>query len=108
MENKPDGVRKAPTHELIEATRLAADGKYRCRKCGKIDEQEKGIVVAFAGAVVFAICPSCIEGHIRIERHGGIINVAMPRPRDSRIVLADDLPKAGLQVATPKIERVKL
>lgn len=65
-------------------------------------------MVAFGGGVLLALCPECIQGRIIIERQGGQIRITMPKPSDNRIVLASDIPQAGIVAARPKVEKVVL
>ena len=95
--------------EMREATKLAHQGKYKCRRCNKIDDQENGVIVAFQGNVLLGLCPGCIVEPVVIKQSDGCIHVTMPRPKDSRVILASDLPnRSQLHLANPKVEEVKL
>lgn len=99
----------AARRALEDATRLAVQGKYRCRVCQRVDMQERGLVIAFAGNVLLAVCPSCIYRPIIIRREAGSISVQLQSDRESSIVLATNMNEvAGMQIAKPKVEKVPL
>lgn len=99
----------AARRALEDATRLAAQGKYRCRVCNRVDDQERGLVIAFAGNVLLAICPTCIHAPIVIRREPSGLSVQMQGGRDSGIVLAGSMREVeGARFATPRTEKVKL
>lgn len=96
--------------EMADGARLAAAGKYRCKSCGRIDVQERGLIFAFAGNILLAVCPGCIKGPIIVNRHdSGSISIQMQRPSESKIVLASSMREVDdLKLATPKVEKVEL
>lgn len=98
----------AARREMCDATRIAAQGKYKCRSCGKIAAQEEGLIVAMLGNVLLSVCPGCIQGHIIISREGSSIRIEMPRPSDNRVILASDLSSHGICAANPSVEKVSL
>lgn len=112
--NKPvqslDAASLQARRMMEDATRLAAKGQYRCRVCGVVDKQENGVIVAFAGNILLALCPGCIKGPIMISRNSRGIMVQMANPKKSNIVLASDLSNVErhLKVAKPKVTKVKL
>ena len=78
--------------ELYDATRLMADGKFRCRRCSKISPTVEGIITTFANAVLYAVHPRCMK-HERITVEVGdqkILVIAEDRPHS--IVLASEIP----------------
>lgn len=92
-----------------DATRLAAQGKYRCHTCNKVDEIQEGVIIAYLGNILLSICPGCITGPIRIDRSDTKIKVIMPRAEDSSIILASDLSRIDEVVAAkPQVIRTKL
>ena len=95
--------------QMREATRLAAKGKYKCRTCGKIDDQDKGVIIAFASNVLLGVCPDCITGPIILRRDGNQITVQMEKPSMGRIVAASNFDRpSGLVVAKPTVKKVSL
>jgi hypothetical protein len=89
--------------------RIAHSGEYECFRCRKIDKQENGLVVAFGGGILLAMCPECMDaGPVMIRREGGYIRVTMPRPTDNLVVQASQIPDAGLAVANPDVTKVEL
>lgn len=99
----------AARRALEDATRLAVQGKYRCRVCQRIDDQERGLVIAFAGNVLLAVCPTCIHAPIVIRREPEGLSVQLQGGRDSGIVLASSLREVeGMKFAAPKTEKVEL
>ena len=97
---------------MEDATRLAAQGKYRCRVCNKIDAQERGLLIAFAGNVLLAVCPSCVHAPIVIQCREGSISVQMQGGQARRvpnIVLARSMREVeGAILAQPQVKQVKL
>lgn len=94
---------------MADATRLASQGSYRCRMCGRVDKQERGLVIAFAGNVLLAVCPGCINRPIVISRQGGAIAVEMEKSREGSIILASDMHEVeGMHFAKPDVKKVEL
>lgn len=95
--------------QLREATRLAAKGKFKCRTCGKVDDQDKGVIIAFASNILLGVCPDCITGPIVLRRDGNKITVQMEKPSMGRIVSASEFDRpSGLVVAKPAVKKVLL
>ena len=93
---------------MYDATKLAAAGRFRCRRCKRIGKQEEGIVIAFAGNVLFAMHPECMTGPVRVEKDGNSIRIRYQTPSTNRIVLARDIADSDLQIAKPQVARIKL
>ena len=94
---------------MEKLARLAHKGLYECFRCRKVDDQLNGVVVAFAGAILLAICPECMDGPIMINRlDGGFIQVQMPRPSDNLVVLAGDVAVADVAAATPDVKKYEV
>ena len=105
LDAKDLGARRA----LEDATRLAAQGKYRCRVCKRIDEQERGLVIAFAGNVLLAVCPTCIHRPIVVRREPNGISVQLQGTSDGGIVVASSMKEVeGMKLAQPKAKKVSL
>lgn len=65
--------------------------------------------MAFAGTVLLAIHPDCMDGQILLNRNGGQIEVTMPKPNESHIILASNMPSGGrVAVAAPEVTEVGL
>ena len=95
--------------ELHDATRLAAQKKYRCRRCCRVDHVTKAVLVAFAGNVLLAICPGCMAGPIVLERVGGSIQVTMPSLQAGRrIISPSDFTESDVAPVNVVPEQVKL
>lgn len=94
---------------MEDATRLAAAGLYRCRICNKVAPQEQGLVIAFAGNVLLAVCPTCMHAPIVIKREAHGISVSILKQQRSTIHVARSLKEVeGMRLATPNVKKVDL
>jgi hypothetical protein len=70
---------------MREESELAGRGLFRCRKCSREHPLEDGIVVAYGGNVMYAICPTCLPATpIVIERRESTFYVGPLRQEDRK------------------------
>lgn len=93
---------------MEDATRLASQGHYRCKLCQKVDRQERGVVVAFAGNILLALCPACLHRPIVISREGGAIKVELQGAAPHNLHTASSMREVeGMILAKPGVKKVE-
>ena len=100
--------------QLREDTRLAVDGKARCRRCQKVASQEEMVVVVMMGNVIFASCPMHVRRVVMRETETGL-QITYDEPT-AKIVLAHSFsgalsrpnPQGLKQPAKPKVTRTPI
>ena len=94
---------------VIDAARLAEQGKCRCQVCQQVKDQGEVLILAFRGNVVLSICPTCFDGTITINKKGSELNISIASHRESYITrassMADVETVAKQTYAKPKVEK---
>ena len=93
--DKNQKVETASRLKTVDATNLAAQGKFRCNSCNRVRPLNEGIVVFAGGTVLFALCiaQECFpkQGIAMQDVGGGRMHVgplkrAPERPPDIMVV----------------------
>jgi len=100
--------------QLREDTRLAVDGKARCRRCQRVAPQGEMFVVTLQGNVVYSACPEHV-GKVTMLGQAGSVQVQYEEPKGSVIgvsslsgALSRPNPDGLLKPAQPSVKRIPL